>query len=46
MRRRPFGGKHLIEVAVMNIRASMESSSSDSNTYIANREIFALEMLR
>ncbi len=39
-------GRHLIEVAVMNIRASMESSSSDSNTYIANREIFALEMLR
>jgi hypothetical protein len=39
-------GRHLIEVVVMNIRASMESSSSDSNTYIGPREIFALEMLR
>jgi hypothetical protein len=39
-------GRHLIEVTVMNIRSSMESSSSNNRTYIATREIFALEMLR
>lgn len=39
-------GRHLIEVAVMNIRSSMETSPSDNKTYIATREIFALEMLR
>jgi hypothetical protein len=39
-------GPHKIEIAVMNIRANMQSSGSDDKTYIASRELFALEMLR
>ena len=39
-------GPHTIEIAVMNIRGTMRSASTDRNSYIANRELFALEMLR
>tara|TARA_R110000824_G_scaffold38976_7_gene118463 strand:- start:2133 stop:2900 length:768 start_codon:yes stop_codon:yes gene_type:complete len=39
-------GPHRIEIAVLNIRASMKSSKTDNNSYVANRELFALEMLR
>jgi len=39
-------GPHKIEIAVMNVRGTMQSSSTDRNSYIANRELFALEMLR
>ena len=39
-------GPHTIEIAVLNIRGSMQSSEDNSNSFIATRELFALEMLR
>jgi hypothetical protein len=41
-------GRHLIEVAILNIRGSMQSDPivPHTNTYVTNREIFILEMLR
>jgi len=39
-------GPRKVEIAVMNIRANSRSSASDENTYIASRELFAMEMLR
>ena len=39
-------GPHKIEIAIMNIRANMRTSSDDDETYLATRELFVMEMLR
>ena len=39
-------GPHKVEIAIMNIRANSRSSSTDDKTYLASREVFAMEMLR
>ena len=38
-------GQHTVEVVVMNIKGSMRTIES-LNTYIGQRELFALEMVR
>jgi len=39
-------GPHTVRIAVMNIRGKMQSSPTNSNTYITTREMFAMELMR
>ena len=39
-------GPHTVRIAVMNIRGKMQSAPNNSDTYITNREMFAMELMR